>query len=243
MVAIKGPGPVPARAGTGAGVTGSRVMSKSTRIDPGRVIMVPIFVFFLIQVACVIVIRGRNLSPVTVPKVLNLIYSVLVACFYVLMVVLYLVRTSATATTPSLVTKVIAVAATFLPFTLLVLPEPMVKRAALVACGDLIMLLGIGLSVYALGTLGRSFSIIPQARRLMRSGPYRIVRHPLYLGELITMFGAVLASATAARAAVCLLLVACQVYRAIREEQLLGGAFPEYPEYASRTARFVPGVF
>jgi protein-S-isoprenylcysteine O-methyltransferase Ste14 len=187
-------------------------MSKSTRIDPGRVIMVPIFVFFLIQVACVIVIRGRNLSPVTVPKVLNLIYSVLVACFYVLMVVLYLVRTSATATTPSLVTKVIAVGATFLPFTLLVLPEPMVKRAALVAGGDLIMLLGIGLSVYALGTLGRSFSIIPQARRLMRSGAYRIVRHPLYLGEPITMFGAVLASATAARAAVCLLLVACQVY-------------------------------
>jgi protein-S-isoprenylcysteine O-methyltransferase Ste14 len=38
-------------------------------------------------------------------------------------------------------------------------------------------------------SLGRSISILPQARQLVTSGPYAFVRHPLYLGEMTAMLG------------------------------------------------------
>ena len=40
--------------------------------------------------------------------------------------------------------------------------------------------------------LGKSFSIIPQARRLVREGPYSVVRHPLYLAEEVALLSCLL---------------------------------------------------
>jgi protein-S-isoprenylcysteine O-methyltransferase Ste14 len=99
------------------------------------------------------------------------------------------------------------------------------------------------LSIFALLALGRNLSIIPQARKLVRHGPYRLVRHPLYLGELTSVFGIVAAEVTLSKMMVFLLLIAAQIYRSLWEEKLLVNTFPEYKEYSSKKRRFIPGIF
>ena len=74
-------------------------------------------------------------------------------------------------------------------------------------------------------------------------GPYRLMRHPLYLGEIVGALGLVLADVSIPKILVFLLLAVCQVYRSIPEERLLSASFTEYADYASRTARFLPGLF
>ena len=97
-------------------------------------------------------------------------------------------------------------------------------------------------TVYALAFLGRSFGVIPAARRLVRHGPYGVARHPLYAGELVAFTGVVLTQLTWFSAALFIAVVTIQVYRALEEEKVLVRAFPEYKEYSQVTARFIPGV-
>jgi protein-S-isoprenylcysteine O-methyltransferase Ste14 len=69
------------------------------------------------------------------------------------------------------------------------------------------------------------------------------VRHPLYTGELVSTLGLALAAATPVAFACWLSLVGLQVYRALREEQVLLQALPGYRIYRSRTAALLPGIF
>ena len=136
------------------------------------------------------------------------------------------------------------IVASFGPFfTLLFLGKPPLVTQGALLVANLVITSGIVLSIYSVCSLGRSFSIIPQARKLVQSGPYRLVRHPLYLGELISVFGIVLAGVTIPKITLYFVLVVCQVYRAFQEEKLLSNVFPEYKKYCLKTARFIPGVF
>ena len=104
----------------------------------------------------------------------------------------------------------------------------------------LLMLSGSILATVVLLYLGRSFSILPEARRLVVTGPYRLVRHPLYATEMICMLGLVIQFAL--WPAVFLLQSMFQLERMRIEEQLLSRTFPEYEIYANNTARLIPGL-
>jgi protein-S-isoprenylcysteine O-methyltransferase Ste14 len=98
-------------------------------------------------------------------------------------------------------------------------------------------------ALWALLYLRRSLSIIPEARRLTMTGPYAIVRHPLYLFEIMAAMG-VLASSLGVISAVSFVgFVGMQMCRARFEENLLAGTFPEYAGYARRTRRLIPLVW
>ncbi len=218
------------------------VTGNINKIDIGRLIITPIFAF-LMTINIFVVYQDLNaFLPMSTIKATGLIHHLLMVCFYSLIIFLYFLRSQARSTSRSLVTNLIAIVATFIPFALPFLGKPALNKVEILLVANVIIIIGIVFSIFALGSLGKSFSIIPQARKLIETGPYRVVRHPLYVGELIGVFGLVLASVTFLKIAIFLLLVVLQVYRAFQEEKLLANVFPEYRAYSSKTSRFVPGI-
>jgi protein-S-isoprenylcysteine O-methyltransferase Ste14 len=97
-----------------------------------------------------------------------------------------------------------------------------------------------GFVLWALLTLRRNLSIFPEARQLVRHGPYGLVRHPLYAAHIACYVLIAMPRLGVAAVVIAVLGIAGEVMRARNEEQVLGAAFPEYAEYASATPRFVP---
>ena len=107
----------------------------------------------------------------------------------------------------------------------------------------LLLLIGSTASILVVTDLGRSFSIMPEARKLVTSGLYRRIRHPLYLAEEIATLGFALQF----RSWMTLPILAIHFYFQIRrmdwEEGILAKAFPEYAEYKQRTYRLFPRIY
>lgn len=90
-----------------------------------------------------------------------------------------------------------------------------------------------------------NFSIYPRPRdgaRLITTGPYRCVRHPMYGALVIMMIGIAGYNGGARPWLGAVLVTAVVVTKALVEERLLISHFPGYPEYARRTWRFIPFV-
>jgi protein-S-isoprenylcysteine O-methyltransferase Ste14 len=110
------------------------------------------------------------------------------------------------------------------------------------ACDLIAAVAGLSASVLAVMTLsflGRSFSVMPEARCLVTTGPYRIVRHPLYLFELLGVTGILLQVRSLPAVGLFALIAALQVARAHWEEAVLDRAIPEFAAYR----RQVPFLF
>jgi protein-S-isoprenylcysteine O-methyltransferase Ste14 len=106
------------------------------------------------------------------------------------------------------------------------------------------LLIGIGslASALVLWRLGKSFSIMPEARKLVTGGPYAYARHPLYTVEMITIAGTALQFQAPWSWLLALVVIALLWARTNFEEQVLERTFPEYADYRARTKRFIPGV-
>lgn len=105
-----------------------------------------------------------------------------------------------------------------------------------------IMTLGLVIEVWGYAVLFRSLSIVPEARELKVTGPYRLVRHPIYFGQFIAQAGFLLIAAKTHWVWIGLyvLFVAMQLYRSKLEDRVLVEAFGEpCREWQSRTFWFV----
>ena len=92
-------------------------------------------------------------------------------------------------------------------------------------------------------TLGKSFSILTEARVLITKGLYRFVRHPVYVGESIVMLGCACDVPSWCNWTLVVLWLAAQRYRAFVEEQKLESVFPEYKVYRQRVGAYFPRIF
>jgi len=104
----------------------------------------------------------------------------------------------------------------------------------------ILIMAGSVLSTCAILWLGRAFSVTAQARRLVVTGPYAIVRHPLYLCEEISVLGIALAHLSIAAVLIVVVQWMFQLRRMINEEKVLGATFPEYAAYAAKTPKIIP---
>lgn len=99
-----------------------------------------------------------------------------------------------------------------------------------VFCG---MTLSTLFTVWGLWTLRHSFSITVEARGLVTKGPYRLVRHPVYLGEMLTAAWVTLWRFSVINLLVFLFFVAIQLARSRLEEAKILRNLPEYRLYSS----------
>lgn len=119
--------------------------------------------------------------------------------------------------------------------------QPVTRPEALGLAAGL-MLAGTLLAAWSALALGRSFSLLPQARSLITSGPYRFVRHPMYLGGLLITVGEIWLRFSPLVLALNVVFIAAQLIRLRYEEDVLERTFPEYAAYRARTSALIPGL-
>lgn len=106
-----------------------------------------------------------------------------------------------------------------------------------------VQFLGILWVINAKITLGRSFGWLPANRGIVDTGVYRLVRHPIYFGYLVTHAGFLLANFNMQNTAVFASVYVAQLYRIFQEEKFLMQD-ESYRSYASRVRyRLIYGVF
>lgn len=136
----------------------------------------------------------------------------------------------------------VALLGTFLLNVVAYLPLDTQPATSPLLASSLLVVLGTLFSTWSLASLGRCFGLLPEARGLVVRGPYRLVRHPVYLGELTSALGILVAKPHPVVVAIVVLFATLQYCRTVFEERALASAFPtEYPAYRARVPRLVPG--
>jgi len=174
--------------------------------------------------------------------VLSTVSEVITLAFFVLLVLMFTVRHIPQRTALGFYPRFAAVVGTFLSVGFLLLPRQELSYA-LYLVSLLLVIAGTVFAISAVLVLGRSISLLPEARRLVTRGPYALVRHPLYLGEIVAVTGVTLQYLSAWALLLLGLLCVCQLQRMKNEERVLSQVFPEYVDYMARTARLVPGLY
>ncbi len=105
-----------------------------------------------------------------------------------------------------------------------------------------LVVIGFLWTIASILVLGKCFGILPEVRGLVTRGPYRLVRHPIYLGETVAGLGLLMPVLSAWTALAFCSYVVLQIWRTHYEEANLRATFPEYRDYAARTWRLFPGV-
>ena len=205
--------------------------------------LIPSLFFSLFLARAVILLWG---SVQGVSRPLDLLYvlqQALALSYFTMLVVLYAVRLPQRGSDRRFAVIFVAFSGTFAAIGASFLPGG-TRRDGLVVVADILATAGLAYSVWGLAYLRRSFSIIPEARRLVTGGPYGLSRHPLYLGEVTTAIGVNMATAGWLSGLAIVYFIACELMRIRWEERILALTFPsEYPEYARRVPRYIPNPF
>lgn len=102
----------------------------------------------------------------------------------------------------------------------------------------------VAFATFAMWSLGMNFSYWPEAGQLVVRGPYRFVRHPVYLAEIVMSSAVVVSSMRLTLVIGEFVVVILQLVRIRAEEQLLANTFPVFRAFKAMTPyRLIPGLW
>jgi protein-S-isoprenylcysteine O-methyltransferase len=131
-------------------------------------------------------------------------------------------------------------------------PEPLRERflpmnPAISYLGLALTIIGLGFAVWARFAIGRNWGgmiTVQQDHQLMRTGPYAIVRHPIYSGFMLATLGTALIVGEIAGLVSVALIVICWGYKARLEESFMIEQFgAEYEDYRRHVKGLIPGIW
>jgi protein-S-isoprenylcysteine O-methyltransferase Ste14 len=108
---------------------------------------------------------------------------------------------------------------------------------------EILQLVGVLIAFVSIGMLGRSFGIVAANRGVKTRGPYRLVRHPAYLGYFISYLGYVAENPSVINVTLLCLSSAFQLVRINEEEQLLSDDSSYQSYRASVRYRLIPHLY
>lgn len=156
---------------------------------------------------------------------------------FTVLIIAYLFRTAPANRSRGVREILVPLAGSALPFALLLSPpNPAVTTSRPLFYGLLWgMTVATLLTVWGMWSLRSSFSITVEARQLVTAGPYRLVRHPIYTGEILAAAAVAAIRFSAVNVVLLLLFSSLQLWRTRMEETKLSSVFPEYRNFAGRS--------
>ena len=110
----------------------------------------------------------------------------------------------------------------------------------LLTATTVLLIAAYGWIIWTVCALRRNLSVFPEARQLVRHGPYQLVRHPLYSAHIACYVLVALPRLSPWALLLMTAGIAAELLRARGEERLLTSFFPDYAGYAATTPRFLP---
>ena len=113
--------------------------------------------------------------------------------------------------------------------------------------GVIICVVGIVFAICSKWYLGNNWGMpitLKKRHELVTSGPYHLVRHPIYAGIILGIFGSALVFGNKLSFVLFPLFCVYFIYSAIGEERIMMEQFPsQYPDYKNKTKMFIPFIF
>jgi len=176
-------------------------------------------------------------------QVMYLLNRVLTIAFFAFLLGIYTIRRKAVAHDHNPVAVGAALVGSFILYGIFLIPgQSRSTDISVLAVSDMLLACGMIWALYSLTYLRNRFSIVPEARGLVTTGPYHFVRHPIYLGEIIAGFGLVLPTVLSLHLLVFCIFLGAQLARTYFEERMMRTVYPTYEAYARRTRRLIPFI-
>ena len=177
-------------------------------------------------------------------KVLVSAFSIFAIGLYsIMLAVLFAIRLKPVNKFAGIKPALVALLGGFLMMGLMLIPPNENLSLPVAVVASLLVFLGNFLAFVVLLHLGKSFSILPEGRKLVTGGPYKYVRHPLYVAEGIGILGAMITFWSWEAVFLVVTQMLFQLGRMHYEEKVLRATFPDYDAYAAKTARLIPGIY